>query len=534
MRQGSSGRGNKGAEGSMAVVYAVVMIVLVGMASLAVDLGHLYAERNDLQNTVDAASQVAARSLMQQDSYGVAFLDASGAVTQAVTTINNAMTSRGLPSIGETDAALSINFGKWDDRHSTWTLIGDKTLATTGSGANAVEVKLTRGTAGSYGKVTNFFGGIFSLVDSSSTAASTTVAVTSRSYMGYIAGIPLGTAPIPLALPVVIMQAGTASTGEHGWFAWLFGAKEAVADTGTWNQYTFKDTMGNNVDTGVTGSPSPTVSATQTNQGFWFTANPNDQVPNTLNNIITEAAITSHTHSNSSTSLTASGRTVYFVDALTYGQQVYARSEYLWGSYNATNFSLLSTAFNAKKGTRGKWRMTLPVFTTTQYPLTQHRPMDKVIRYLARLLGPADAFACYQVVTPPQMYVNAFVNVDLTAVGYNSSCNDCSSFGSFPRTITTPAPISGTTYYTNKKDCMTRLSTSCWNLNNAVFKNVVDYSTVIPNLPLNTANTAVSGTNLTNNTVKGSPGGPSYHDINTSAATGVGAYGNVPKLIPRN
>lgn len=46
----------EGEDGAVAVMVAVLLVVMLGMAALAVDVGHLYQERRELQNGADAAA----------------------------------------------------------------------------------------------------------------------------------------------------------------------------------------------------------------------------------------------------------------------------------------------------------------------------------------------------------------------------------------------------------------------------------------------------------------------------------------------
>jgi Flp pilus assembly protein TadG len=55
----------QGAEGSIMVLTALGLVAFLGLASLAVDMGHLYVVRNELQNTADAAALAGASNLIQ-------------------------------------------------------------------------------------------------------------------------------------------------------------------------------------------------------------------------------------------------------------------------------------------------------------------------------------------------------------------------------------------------------------------------------------------------------------------------------------
>lgn len=49
--------------GASAVLIAIMLVMLIGFAALAVDIGYLYATRNELQNVADAAALAATRKL---------------------------------------------------------------------------------------------------------------------------------------------------------------------------------------------------------------------------------------------------------------------------------------------------------------------------------------------------------------------------------------------------------------------------------------------------------------------------------------
>jgi hypothetical protein len=73
--------------GVTAIVAAVTMIVLVGFAALAVDLGHLYVARNELQNAADAGALAGARVLYNDD--GTAINTGANQIAYDAATANN-------------------------------------------------------------------------------------------------------------------------------------------------------------------------------------------------------------------------------------------------------------------------------------------------------------------------------------------------------------------------------------------------------------------------------------------------------------
>ena len=203
MRQGRSGKFMKGAEGSMAVVIAVGMVVLLGMASLAVDLGHLYTVKTEMQNTVDAAALAAARALIHEDPANRdTYRDAPGAVEAAMSVIQQASDLQGLnPVDSGSRNDVTITFGTWNEHGtgSKWADIGNSSAVPSSSTANAVQVTLRRAAETAYGPVTNFFAGVFG-------SGTSDVSANSRAYMGYTYSVYMGTVELPVALPRVPSQ----------------------------------------------------------------------------------------------------------------------------------------------------------------------------------------------------------------------------------------------------------------------------------------------------------------------------------------
>ena len=505
----------KGAEGSMAVVIAIGMVVLLGMAGLAVDMGHLYTVKNEMQNTVDAASLAAARALIHEDmSTGNrdTFRDAAGAVTAAMTVIQQASGFQGLdPVAGGSRNDVTISFGTWNDNATgtKWTPIGDSTMVSPTSTANAAQVTLRRAAGTVYGPVTNFFAGVFG-------SGATEVSASSRAYMGYTYSVYAGTVELPVALPGTGPISPLASNGNSSWWAGIFGPSEAVATTT--KTIVFKDSGGyyvsgstpTNVNTGVT-SANPL----DPRQVYLFTVGSGDPIPDTMKNIIEKIYTPNKTGS------------ILHVDKLALGTQIYPRSEFMYGSsYIGPIFQRLQKAYNYKTTGNAStappagtpWRVTMPVYGSTRNPLVTQGYKNGFMS-LARLLAPwpSEVYACYTM-PPPTIFVNGFVNADIVGVTYTSGCDDCSY--TFPKTI-------NGVRYNNKLECLAKLPNSVWNANSMTIKNVTSASTVIPGANANTPNA-----NYDN--MAGEAGGLSAKDMNSSAPTNVGAFADIPKLIPVN
>ncbi|MGD8765801.1 MAG: Tad domain-containing protein, partial [Desulfobacteraceae bacterium] len=57
--------------GVSAVVIGICLFMLVGFIALAIDVGHLYVVRNELQNAADAGALAGARHLYDEDTFAI-------------------------------------------------------------------------------------------------------------------------------------------------------------------------------------------------------------------------------------------------------------------------------------------------------------------------------------------------------------------------------------------------------------------------------------------------------------------------------
>ena len=479
-------------EGAVAVMTVLILVALLGMAALAIDLGQIYFVRNDLQNTADAAALAAAGKLITTQN-GVAVRDANAAQQAALTVAQLQRQLAGLPDIAPgARNDLTITFGEWNlktgDPTTAWTEIGSTCGST--SNANAIRITLHRGVGTVTGPVINLFAGIFGVNTSD-------VQATATAYLGYTNEVQTGGVQVPLALPSTGANSPLASNGRAGWFASLFGPSEAVATTT--KTYVFKDTGGSTVPTNVPTSP---VAALDPNQGYFFTpaANPTyNDVPATIQNIIAKTY---------TPSLKGTAKVPVLVPDLKVGDQIWPASEYPWGSSNMKPiFDNLTTAYNAKKDANGKWHTTVVVHGLKS---TASLTGKSGFPSLARLLAPfwaSEAYAC-ATIQPPAVFVKAFSTVDITAV--SAKTGDDGNY-TFPKTIATPLPASGTTKYTDKKDFLTRFPNSTWNVNSLTIQIVTDASRISPPGSLS--------------------GGPSNKDVNSGATAKVGDIATIPRLV---
>ena len=486
----------KQTEGAAAIIIALTLFVLIGVASLAIDMGQLYTVRNQLQNVADAAALAGVGQLIQKDASGNAVWNSDLAKAAALKIAQEQAVLDGLPAASDGSRNdLTMHFGVWNiysgDPGTAWTDRGTSVGST--SDANAMRITITRGAGTVFGPVTSIFAQVLGF-------DTTTINAQATAYLGYTNEVQTSGVQLPLALPASGTnnpQNPLASQGRSGWFARLLGPAEAVASAP--KVIKFRDTGGSTVANNVPTSPYAALDA---NQGYFFTpkANPGtNTVPDTVKNIIKKIY---------TPSLNGTSSVPVFVGDVKVGQQIYPASEYCWGSsYLKPIFDNLKAAYNAKKDSSGNWRTTLVVHG----PLGTSSLLQKTgFMSLARLLTPfwpSDALAC-ATIQPPTTYVKGFVNVTITAV--TSATGDDGSY-TFPKTIATPPPATGTTTYTSKKDFLNRYPNSSWNVNTVTLQAATGTSTVAPPGSL--------------------AGGPSNNTINTNAPANVGSFATVPRLV---
>lgn len=463
----------QGTEGSVMVLTALGLAAFLGFASLAIDMGHLYVVRNELQNTADAAALAGAANLIKDQS-GVAVRDTAAAQEAIMTVAQRQSQLLGFEPV-EPGARndVTVTFGEWDiyagNPDAAWTEIGSSCGAY--SNANGVRVTLRRGSGLTFGPVTNLLAGVLG-----EQFRTSEIMATATAFLGYANAGETGSVTLPLALPESVLTA--ASQGAKSWWAGLLGPREAVATTT--RSITFKD-----LGSGAFYQSNLQKPQFDAQKAYLFVVNPSDSVPGTVVD-------------NIERNYTSSG--VKPVRALARGTRLYPLSEYQWASNLKTIFSALNQAYNAKKDGQGKWRVMVPVYSTAN-PLASR--LDRGLKRLAGWFsfGPAPAHACFTFWTQTYpggnvpIYVDGFANVDVTNVTYDSSCNPCSSYSP----------------YTSTLDCMVNNPSSCRNANAVTVQVPLDYSTV-----------SAAGT---------SSGGPDNQRINPGGAANQGALAAIPRLV---
>lgn len=382
--------------GTAAIIIALCLFVLLGVASLAIDMGQLYAVRNELQNVADAAALGGVAQLIQNQG-GQAVRNSTLAFQSALQVAQAQSQLEGLPPVAdEARNDLTMTFGVWDiyapSPQQAWTEIGPN--CPSDSNANALRVSIKRASGFAFGPVTNFFAAALGM-------SQTQVSATATAFLGFTAAAGSGTVTIPLAIPQTVM-AGL-KTEPSGWLARLLAPREAQAAV---HSFTFRDL----------GSDSwyqnnlyqPLFDATK---AYLFVVNSSDSVPGTVID-------------NLKKYYTSSGQPV---KAMAKGTRLYPLSEYQWAGNITSIFQSFANAYNQKKDNNGKWYVHVPVYSTAS-PLAQ-RPQTFYWQMARRLLpGVAEAHACYTFWNQSYpggnvpIYVNGFANVEITNVNYNPTC----------------------------------------------------------------------------------------------------------------
>jgi Flp pilus assembly protein TadG len=463
----------QGAEGSIMVITALGLVVFLGFASLAIDMGRLYVAKNELQNTADAAALAGTSHLITQQN-GQAVRD-DAAAKQAVMDV----AQRQSELLGQTPLEpearndVTVVFGEWNiyagNPDTAWTPYGSTCGAY--SNANGVQVTLRRGSDLAYGPVTNLLSGI--LGDQFRT---TEVAVTATAFLGFVTGAQTGSVNLPLAIPDTVMTA--ANQDNRSWWAKLLGPSEAVA-TGP-KQLTFRDLGSDSFYVNNLNKP-----LFDTDKAYLVTVNTSDSLPGTVIDNI------EYTYQTSG---------VKPVRPMEVGTRLYPLSEYKWAGNIKTIFNRFKNAYNANKDSNGKWRVMVPVYAPTQSTASR---VNQGLKMMARWFsfGPSPAHACFTFST--QTYpggnvpieVKGFANVDVVNVTYTSDCYTCSDYSP----------------YLNTTDCMVNNPESCRNTNSVTVEIPVDSSTVSP-----------PGTES---------GGPDNQHITPGGETKQGALAAIPRLV---
>ncbi len=203
-----SGKANQPDRGAVLVLVGTLMIVFVGMSALAIDLGHLYVVRNELQNAADAGALAGAMTLYSDDPVtGLEILASANQNARDAATQNK---SENLPVEVQWTGGNTgdVQRGHWSFSEKTFTpvdsltpislagrstaeldIMDGTTSARSPAHVNAVKVKSRR----EANPATSFFAGIFGF-DSFVRSAEAV------GYIGFAGQLEPGEADQPIAI----------------------------------------------------------------------------------------------------------------------------------------------------------------------------------------------------------------------------------------------------------------------------------------------------------------------------------------------
>ena len=186
--------------GAVAIITALCLIVLLGFLALVIDIGHVKAVRNELQNAADASALAGTRALFDVPAQpGESVIPISGppnctlGVSRAANTLNQ--------SDAQTLSILNadIQTGNWDWYHNTFTPSTNCILDASGTpGINAVRVTVRRDSSAN-SPVNTWFARIWG-TDTVDELAHATAAV------GYVKGLGASSGGFPIAINDVYRQ----------------------------------------------------------------------------------------------------------------------------------------------------------------------------------------------------------------------------------------------------------------------------------------------------------------------------------------
>lgn len=172
--------------GAVTVVIAIFLIVLLGLAALAVDVGYVRVTRNESQNAADAAALAGARQL-GENYYNNLTDPTTGVVSVAQNTAHqNKVAGLNLAETAGDNVITKIG---------TWDPTANPKFKETSVDPHAVQTEVRRQGGTANGPVDTFFAKIFKLIDPSSSDTVNVGAMACASLSGPCEGkpsIPLG------------------------------------------------------------------------------------------------------------------------------------------------------------------------------------------------------------------------------------------------------------------------------------------------------------------------------------------------------
>lgn len=203
-------------KGVTAVMVAVMMVMLFGLGALAIDLGHLYIVRNELQDAADAAALAGAAMLYSTGSSGPDWAAAEQEAVRAVKFIR---------SDGIAIADCDVVSGYWNLAHTPEGM-QSQSITPGSMDAAAVRVKVTRSGGQNGGAVQNWLASMLGAATSNVSAAATAVSESTGSVS------PGGIFPVAISKESADLQNAYNNAANTIKIASVYKAKSSIA--GQW------------------------------------------------------------------------------------------------------------------------------------------------------------------------------------------------------------------------------------------------------------------------------------------------------------
>ncbi|MCC6751847.1 MAG: hypothetical protein IT371_29610 [Deltaproteobacteria bacterium] len=198
-------------EGSVILIFAIMLAVLIGLAAFVLDSGHLYQVRNQIQNTCDSASHAGAMKLDGTDT-GITNARAAAKDLALQNPANNA-------NVALQDA--DIIFGHWDTITEVFTSFGPTPTTAQVPAANAVRV-LGERAATSSTPVRHFFASFLGRSQSDVRASA----------------IAVGGGPVSeCGFPLVVADCNLTNPVGSGTCQWCMQFQDANSDNAGWTTF---------------------------------------------------------------------------------------------------------------------------------------------------------------------------------------------------------------------------------------------------------------------------------------------------------
>jgi len=224
-------------DGAAATITALFLVAAVGMMSMAIDLGHIFLVKNELQRAADAGAMAGALGLVARPS-GTSgrVLSLTPSCTNAFAATHRVVTANDADGASLTLPTADVIFGTWD--------LATKSFVATGCGnpkaVTAVKV-ITRKDGTANGPVPLSFFGL--LPGGYATKDLTAQAIGLTGYAGYA---PPGAGVFPIAIDVDKVPPNNSTFRIH--------LNPNGADDGAWHSYTFPNTNANDLRQFIDGS----------------------------------------------------------------------------------------------------------------------------------------------------------------------------------------------------------------------------------------------------------------------------------------